>query len=264
MRRERFCYGGALLLMSTPVYERLSSAAQEQLLANIVASCAMRDGHRTSVVFDLDGTLLENRPRTAAIFRELAPVWAKRGLVEAAHVGQAGAEKLGYLVSESLAALGVTSPELVKEAEQFWRERFFVDSYLRHDVQVAGAAAFARACYAAGANLVYFTGRDLPNMALGSFASLRDEGFPIGVSGTELVLKPTFEMPDEAYKREAASQLRRSGEPVAFFDNEPGNCNAFAELFPNACSVFVDTQHAPNAPALLRGVQVIGDFARVQ
>ncbi len=248
--------------MTKPTYERLSPKAQTDLLARIVASCSGHLERRTSVVFDLDGTLLENRPRTAAIFCELAESWAARGVSEHAQLRGAASTQMGYLVSESLARLGVTQPQLVKEVEQFWRERFFADAYMRHDHALPGAVAFARACYEAGANLVYFTGRDLPNMALGSFASLRDAGFPIGVSGTELVLKPAFEIPDEQYKRGASRALLRSGEPVAFFDNEPGNSNAFLELFPQAVSVFVDTQHAPHAPALSSGVHVIGDFVR--
>lgn len=246
--------------MTQPSYTRLDLAAQDKLLRSIVSRSAPQAGKRASVIFDLDGTLLENRPRTAVIFEELGREWARRGLAEAKHLQDVSPSRLAYLVSHSLEALGVTNASLIKEAEQFWKERFFVDAYLGHDTALSGAVAFARACYDAGANLVYFTGRDLPKMALGSFASLRDAGFPIGVSGTELVLKPSFDMPDEAYKRDAAGELSRVGDPIAFFDNEPGNCNAFRELFPQAESVFVDTQHFPGAPALLADVHVIGDF----
>ncbi len=249
-------------VMTKPSYTRLSLAAQDALLSQVIARCSRSDGRRTAVVFDLDGTLFENRTRTAAIFQEFAVHLKERGVPEHEHLERALPTQLGYLVSESLVRLGVTRAELIAEVESFWRERFFADAYLRHDEALAGAVSFARACYEAGANLVYFTGRDLPKMALGSFASLRDAGFPIGVSGTELVLKPTFEMPDEAYKRGSAQELRRSGEPVAFFDNEPGNCNTFLELFPDATSVFIDTQHAPKAPLLLHGVHVLEDFRR--
>ena len=59
----------------------------------------------------------------------------------------------------------------------FWRERFFQDPHMRFDIAVPGAQAFAHACYDAGAVLVYMTGRDLPNMALGTLARLRDLGY---------------------------------------------------------------------------------------
>jgi len=99
-------------------------------------------------------------------------------------------------------------------------------------------------------------------MGLGTFRSLRDLGFPIGVPGTELVLKPEYSMPDEAFKRDVAPTLARVGQVVASFDNEPGNCNVFKEAYPDCESVLIDTQHMPQAPPLGPGVRVLGDFVR--
>jgi len=97
-------------------------------------------------------------------------------------------------------------------------------------------------------------------MGAGTFSSLRDLGFPIGVAGTELVLKPRAEMADAEFKRYEAPRLSRVGTIVAAFDNEPENCNVFASTYPEADSVFVDTQHLDGAPALSPNVSVIGDF----
>ena len=99
-------------------------------------------------------------------------------------------------------------------------------------------------------------------MSLGSFQSLRDLGFPIGVIGTELVCKPEASIPDEKYKREEGPKLARLGNVIAALDNEPGNCNAFKAMFPEAEVVFVDTQHFPNAPALVDEVFIVGDLVR--
>ena len=52
-------------------------------------------------------------------------------------------------------------------------------------------------------------------MGIGTFRSLRDIGFPIGVPGTELVFKPDAAMPDEAFKRLEAPKLARVGAIVA-------------------------------------------------
>jgi hypothetical protein len=98
-------------------------------------------------------------------------------------------------------------------------------------------------------------------MALGSFASLRDLGFPIGVIGTELVVKPTFEMPDADFKREVAPELRRLGTVIAAFDNEPANVNLFLEAHPDSHGIFLDTQYAPDPPALDPRALVIASFA---
>ncbi len=253
--------------MVDKTFTRLSSQDQKALLDRVIERChdlGHTDGKGPNpvVVFDLDGTLMDNRPRTARILRELGALWREREPAVASKLEAAKAEELAYLLTDSLARLGVTRTDLVRDAEIFWRERFFTDGYLNHDVEVPGASAFARACYEAGGILVYFTGRDLPLMGLGSFASLRDLGFPIGVPGTELVLKPDANMPDEAFKRMSGPELARVGRVVAIFDNEPGNCNVLGGHFPSAESVLLDTQHLPGAPALDSNVVVIADFKR--
>jgi hypothetical protein len=211
-------------------------------------------------VFDLDGTLMDNRPRTLVILHELAAVWRTSRPQLAERLAAARADQLDYLLTDSLARFGVTHTDAIAEAEAFWRDRFFTDAYLEHDVAVPGSVEFARACYERGGNLVYLTGRDLPLMGIGSFKSLRDLGFPIGVPGTELVLKPDAGMPDEAFKRLEAPKLERVGRVVAVFDNEPANCNVLLEQNPECTSVFVDTQHLPGAPPLDPRVKVVPDF----
>ncbi len=248
-------------MSDAPVYPRLSFDEQSRLLGNIVTRCAHRSSEPTPVVvFDLDGTLMDNRPRTCAILREFGASLKTREPAIAESLMHAEPGHLAYLLSDSMEALGVHRTDLVAELQVFWRARFFADDHLVHDVALPGAVKFAHDCYEAGAILVYMTGRDLPLMGIGSFRSLRDLGFPIGVPGTELVLKPDAAMADEAYKRLEAPKLARVGRVVAAFDNEPGNCNVFKTHFPEAESVFVDTQHLPGAPALSPGVATIGDF----
>lgn len=218
-------------------------------------------GQTPVVVFDLDGTLLDNRPRTRAILHEVAASWKEARPELATTLLKLEVEHVVYMLQESLAPFGVTDEAALDEALAHWRRRFFVDELLHHDVPVDGAVAFARAVYEAGATVVYLTGRDLPNMSLGSWQSLRDRGFPIGVVGTELVCKPAFEMSDEVYKTEQAPLVSRLGTLVASFDNEPGNCNVFLRLHPQAASVLLDTQHSPHAPELDPGVKSIKSFS---
>ncbi len=245
------------------VFERLGDEAKSALLTRIVTRCTSSPDRPTPVVvFDLDGTLMDNRPRTLQILRELGAVLRAREPQIAEKLLSARPSDLSYLLTDSLRKLGVQRTEVVRQAEIFWRERFFTDTYLQYDVEVPGAAKFANDCYEAGGILVYFTGRDLPLMGLGSFGSLRDLGFPIGVPGTELVLKPDANMPDEAFKRMSGPRLSRVGEVVAIFDNEPGNCNVLGEHFPNAEIILLDTQCLPGAPPLAPRVQVVGDFLR--
>jgi hypothetical protein len=245
--------------------ERMPSSSQRELLERVIERI---QGHRRAsatpplTVFDLDGTLLDNRPRTLAILRELGEQWANRcpGLAE--RLQRTDADEIVYLVSDNLRRFGVTDDELLGEALAFWKERFFTDRFLFLDRPLPGARDFARACHEAGATLVYFSGRDLPNMALGTFASLRDLGFPIGGPGTELVLKSDPGMGDFDFKRAATPELGRSGTPIAAFDNEPLNCNIFRARFPEAHVFLLDTQHLPGAPELDDRVTVIESFVR--
>ena len=243
------------------VFTRLSPKDQHALYARIVQRCKHAPGDPVPVVvFDLDGTLMDNRPRTVTILHELAEELKKEDAKTAALLEVASSEELAYLLNDTLRKLGVEHPDIVKRAESYWKERFFSDHYLKHDLAIEGAVEFAKACYDAGAILTYFTGRDLPLMGIGSFQSLRDLGFPIGVVGTELICKPEFSIPDERFKREEGPKLRRLGRVVAAFDNEPGNCNAFVEMNPESDVVFLDTQHLPGAPPLDKRVHIVPDF----
>jgi hypothetical protein len=239
---------------------RLTKDQQERALgatlARIVAARAPR------VLFDLDGTLLDNRPRSSAIFRELAREWQERFPEHARRLEASEASQLVFSLRENLNRAGVVEkPELIFAIE-FWRAHFFRDEFLHHDVPWPGARDYARACHDAGAALVYFTGRDLPNMALGTLRSLRDHGFPIGVPGVELVLKPEAELDDFTYKRLMLEKVARGGEVVAGFDNEPENCNLFKEHFASADVFLLDSGHVPSAPALAPGIPVLADFTR--
>jgi hypothetical protein len=245
-------------------FKRLPLTEQQALMSRIVARCtsvaSIPNKPSPVVVFDLDGTLMDNRPRTLAILQELAKELRIDSGSSADVLAAAQSEHLAYLLADTLKKLGLDRPDVAERAEAFWKERFFSDAYLKYDVAVDGAVEFARACYEAGACLIYFTGRDLPLMGLGSFQSLRDLGFPIGAVGTELVCKPDAKIPDETFKRTEGPKLRRVGQVVAAFDNEPGNCNAFLEMNPEAETIFVDTQHLPGAPPLDPKVHVVADF----
>jgi len=244
--------------MVQPVSPR---ATQSSTLRAVLRRCRVHKAQSTPVVvFDLDGTLMDNRPRTIAILREFAAQHRHRDPELAVRLESADQSDLEYLLTDSLERLGAHRTDLVAEMHAFWRDRFFADPHLVHDVALHGAVDFVRACYDAGAVLVYLTGRDLPLMGIGTFQSLRDLGFPIGVPGTELVLKPDASMPDEAFKRFAAPQLARVGHVVAAFDNEPANCNVMLASYPDAHVVYVDTQHTPGAPSLSAGVHVVRDF----
>jgi hypothetical protein len=238
--------------------QRLAPTERSRLLQSVIAR--VEAGPPSVVVFDLDGTLMDNRPRVVAILHELADEWRHRHPDAAACCARATPEGIVYGFIENMRKLGVEDRALHDMGLAFWKARFFYDPHVKHDIEVAGARDYVKACYEAGAIIVYLTGRDIANMALGSFASLRDLGFPIGVVGTELVVKPTFDMPDADFKQGVAPALSRLGRVVAAFDNEPANNNLFLSSHPECTSIFLDTQHAPNPPPLDPRVRVIDTF----
>jgi hypothetical protein len=242
-------------------HRRLPGAERTLLLRRIIDQANRRSERGAPVVvFDLDGTIMDNRPRVVAILRELAAVWRDKHPEAARALSALDVEGVSYGVVETMKRAGVELHRLHEEGLRFWRDRFFQDGHIRHDTEIQGARDFVNACHEAGAVVVYLTGRDLPNMALGSFASLRDLGFPIGTVGAELVTKPAFETPDTVFKRSVAPALSRLGEVVAVFDNEAANCNLFLEVHPACTTVFLDTQYAPDPPPLDPRVHVIHSF----
>jgi hypothetical protein len=210
------------------------------------------------VVFDLDGTLFDNGPRTWQILLDFAEQERlpalRRALDKAPRTG------LPYLLKDTLAKVGVDNPAIVDRAVQFWRKRFFTDDDQRHDIPLPGAVAYVAACYEAGATIVYLSGRDAPNMLVGVCASLRAHGFPVGIARTSVVLKHDFHDDDLEFKRSALDFIDTHGEVVASFDNEPANCNAFVDRWPEGVHVFVDTQHAPDPPPLHESIVVVEDL----
>jgi len=210
------------------------------------------------VVFDLDGTLFDNGPRTWQILVDFAEHEGNAALRRT--LDQAPRTRLPYLLKETLGRLGVHDDALVERALAFWMKRFFTDEAQSHDIPIAGALALARALYERGAVIVYLSGRDVPNMLVGVCQSLRVHGFPVGLSRTVTLLKPSFHDDDLTFKKSALTFIDTLGEVVATYDNEPANCNAFCDRWPKALHVFVDTQHAPNPPPLHNDVVVVDDL----
>ncbi|MFZ4734317.1 MAG: haloacid dehalogenase-like hydrolase [Bradymonadia bacterium] len=240
----------------------MTSPATPHVLDRILTQCRDQKaaGRTPVVVFDLDHTLMDNGPRTVQILIEFAVAQGDTALEAALRAGPR--HHLPYLLKDILAQVGEVRAEVVEAASKFWRERFFTDAPQQHDEPLGGALAFVRESYEAGATVVYLSGRDAPNMAVGCVESLRRHGFPIALAHTVLVLKPTFEMPDLEFKRDVVDFLGTLGTVVGAFDNEPGNCNMFRRMFPDALSVFVETTWAPNPPPLDEGIPTVPDFSR--
>ena len=233
----------------------------KQLLAKILEriESVKASGGNPQVVLDLDGTLFDNGPRTWCLAAEALE---QGGYKEARErLNTVSNRMLPYLVTDFLAQAGITDEAIVESVTKYWFERFFTDEYQKLDLPLEGSVDFVKAVYDAGATMVYLTGRDVPGMLVGCTDSLRTNGYPVGLVRTMMVLKPDFETKDLAFKTEAADFISRTGTVVASFDNEPGNCNLFADKCPDAFNVFLDTTCAPNPPVLSNTVHTIKNFS---
>jgi hypothetical protein len=220
------------------------------------------EGGPPVVVFDLDGTLYDNRARTQRILADYAD-GIRGALPEIADsLSSLDRESVAYMLADTLHGCGIHRVDAVQAITAHWRERFFSEAALAYDETVHAAAAYVRACHQAGATVVYFTGRDVSRLLGATVHGLRDRGFPIGVAGVELLFNPDATLPDEAFKRVAMSSLARIGRVVAVFDNEPANCNVARQHHPDALVGRVETQQVPGSPELVAGVTSIRDFRR--
>jgi hypothetical protein len=215
----------------------------------------------TLAIFDLDGTLFDNRTRTIFILREISERFSDMtpGLMAAFESFQ-DLSIIEYSLDATLARMGVSHPAEVDFIKSEWTKRFFSDEYQLYDMPISGAKGYVEKVHAAGATVIYLTGRDVGRMLVGTTEVLRLYGFPVGVAGTMTIVKKEFEQDDEIFKSEVSDYIDRLGEVVAVFENEPANANILQRRFPSAASFLVLTQHKPDAPTLDPGIERIRDF----
>lgn len=217
-------------------------------------------GRAPLVVLDLDGTLYDSRVRTLRLLLELAHELASEHPELLAAVQRLTTTTVAYRVSDTLARVGLTEPELVGRAQAHWGRRFFTNESVLHDLPTPGAVAFVRSLHTAGAVPCYLTGRDAPNMLLGTVQALQRDGFPVGTLDTRLILKASPALDDLEYKAAVIASLADAGTVVGAFDNEPGLCNLFRAACPEARVIHLATTHSPGAPPLDAGLRSIADF----
>ncbi len=217
----------------------------------------LEKGRQPVVVFDLDSTLFDVSRRSYEILQE----WMSHpssGICEETVTLLRGLkpEEMKYSLQDVWEGRNIPHDrapfeEHMKSAKHFWRQRFFGNDYLHHDVPTRGAIQFVKNLYELGVKVVYLTGRDVPQMAFGTFDQLKMHGLPIEVERTRLILKPKRAMDDLDFKTQAAQTIKGWGEVVASFENEPKNLVAMAKVFGgDTMNVFIESVSSDHpAPA---------------
>ena len=228
---------------------------EAEVLREVSRRVAQKQAAHPLVLFDLDSTLYEVGPRTHQVLQEWLDSSESKPFIALREAARKLQEKhIGYSIRDTLRAIGLNPelPELqsaIKVIRDFWRARFFSNAYLKYDRPYPGAVEFAREVYESGAELVYLTGRDEPNMGDGTRDNLIRDGFPWNEPRTHLLMKPQYGMSDIQHKTDAEEYIRKHGSLIASFENEPLNLVALSKIFPDAMHVFVDTV-ASDHPAL--------------
>lgn len=216
-------------------------------------------GSEGVAIFDLDSTLIDNRPRQAQIFREIGealdlPALASSSL---AHWDSSWDVK-GAMVRAGLEE--ERADRAMPDVLRLWEQRFFTDEYCAFDTATPGARAFLERIQGAGARIVYCTGRPAL-MRQGTIESFERFSFPVP-DGEAVILemKPQPSYLDDEYKRVIQSRLGALGTVFAAFDNEPTHINGYRLAYPGAHVVHLATDHSGRDVAVAAGIPAIVDF----
>jgi hypothetical protein len=232
--------------------------AWREVLGNVLAEAA-RLGPTAVLAFDLDSTLLDNRPRQAALVHRFV---RERGGLPALAEFNAAHLHTGFDMRAALERHGLSEEEALRFLEDFrpyWRARFFQSDVCQWDVPVRGAPAYVRRASAAGAQVAYITARP-EEMRPGTLQTLARHGFPLPGARVELWMKVDGEETDEEFKRSTHQHLQERGRVLAAFDNEPSHANDYRASFPGATVVLLATGHSGRVSTLAEGILAAPHF----
>jgi len=228
------------------------------LLCQILDRCRAK-GPEATAVFDLDSTLLDNKPRQAKIMAEYGERHQIASLARCQRDHWNGWDFRLAMRNAGLPAAEVESH--VEPYRQLWRELFFTSEYCRLDEPVPGAITYVRAVHETGAGVCYVTGRH-EGMRAGSVDNFARLGFPLpNAEGVELWMKPSLEEHDDDYKARVHVELPSLGTIVAVFDNEPIHVNDYLRSFPEAAIIHLATDHSMRETLVDPKIPSIANFS---
>jgi phosphoglycolate phosphatase-like HAD superfamily hydrolase len=168
-------------------------------------------GEKVRVAFDIDDTLVETRSRTLAIAKEWDAAngthyFDRLTLPQVAHTG-----------FDTAAALGLPGPA-EKAFAAFWDEKFWDGAHFRLDTPIAPMVELAKQARAAGAEVIYLTGRN-EDLAAATVAELEGLGLPQS-DAAHVVTRTDPSVPTPTFKAAWLAKSAQEGHPLAFFATE--------------------------------------------
>lgn len=209
----------------------------------------VRAGKKCAAVFDLDSTLFCVSPRSQAILRELATDadFTRDFPAAAAALSKIEILPTEYGIKTAITRAGVQPvPGLVERVVQFWREKFFSNTHMHHDLTYPGAQDFVRRVHDGGADVYYLTGRNENKQREGTMRTLKSWNFP-DLPLERVILKLRSEDQDHIYKETQLKEIADRYPTVWFFENEPVIIHHVRRELPNVHIVFIDSAHSGKA-----------------
>jgi hypothetical protein len=209
-------------------------------------------GSKSLAVFDLDSTLFDVRPRALKViqsFCELEEIQQRfPDSLELLKTVQLLASDWGLKPAVERAGLGSHSHEFHQALKNHWRQTFFTNEYLHHDIPYEGSVEFVQKLHAGGSLIVYLTGRDIERMGQGSQEVLQKWSFPLETPSAQLVLKPKKGMDDAQFKSDWFATLQTQDlHKIWFFENEPANIHLVRKCHSHVDVVFFESTHSGRA-----------------
>lgn len=210
-----------------------------------------KKSERPTLIFDLDGTLVNVSYRTLGIFKKwlanLAPdqyppdLFIKLSSINLVHIGYSLAhafENAGLDLREEDVA------DAFQSAEAHWRKHFFDgESLVEFDRKISGASEFVHKMRSLGIQIVYLTGRSAHTMKQGTKKQLELLGFP--VENCRLFMKENCKESDHIFKENTVRVLSQTDKVIANFENEYINLHSMMAFLPQDClHILVDSQHS--------------------
>lgn len=221
---------------------------------------AIDDGKRPIIVVGIDGAILDNRPRTRAIFNDYADQISQEFTIEAELMEDINSDSLGFFVVDNLRRRGIENLVVVEGALKYWSENFFTSRYTDHDAPVAGAAEFLTEMHGQGAMIIYLTSRNRPGLEEGTLRSLRSGGFPIDEERTQLVMRPNRQVPIDEFRADACEQIAKLGRVVATFEADPRQVKDLKRRWPRAVNCQIHDLSSLRRFSTVRGVFILDSF----
>lgn len=200
-------------------------------------------------VFDLDSTLFCVSPRSQAILRDLAAETSFEERFPAASHLLSSVEVLPteYGIKTAMLRSGIApAPGLVEAVITYWREKFFSNTHMNHDVTYPGAVEFVQRLHQAGVEVYYLTGRNEIKMREGTMRNLKNWNFP-NLPLERAIMKPNEADADHVFKEMKLKELAHLAPAVWFFENEPVIVHHVRRELPDVHIVFVDSAHSGKA-----------------